>query len=312
MTEQVKNKNEFCENGSLYIREIKRCRCIRKKYDEYIISCKVHQRGEDNYHFRRGDGWISNYNGRKLWLDADALNTVLKAIDAFDAEVESAQTIDFDMLNLMDTDIVIYYRPAEDNKNVDINGKFDFILRYRDQDQDSDSEEKKIITQRLGDTAWWGILNELEGMDRRYVCGEKNRRLIQKPTAETISQHPLTAAAEKAGLVQLEKIVRLYYHLADKEDCRILAEMTGRRILPALPEEYNRYYTVDAANMTDDDYELLEISGYELLHRPYFAMKGHTHGKITLNPHTKYGSDAAREEEPAITFNEFLKLFGHE
>lgn len=308
MTDQLKNKNEFRENGNLYIRELRRCSCVRKEKDEYTLYCWVHQRGKDYYSFRKEDKWITKKNsaGRKLWLGEDAMNTVLKAIDAFDAESADPHAYAFDVLNLTDCELFqIFYRPAEDNRKVDFTERFDFILRYRRYDA---SEGKKTITERKNNITWKEILRNL----RLHIRREDTREIIQTPTPETISQHPLAAAAQKAGLVQLEKIIRLFYHLEDREDCRILAEMTGHRILPPLPKEYNHDYTVVAASMTGNDYRLLKISGYELLHRPYFGMKGLTHTKILLNPHTKYGLDAAGIEKPAITFGEFLKLFDNE
>ena len=41
-------------------------------------------------------------------------------------------------------------------------------------------------------------------------------------------------------------------------------------------------------------------------------MKGSTHSKITLNPHTKEGVDAAKDDEPSTSFAELLELFDNE
>ena len=57
------------------------------------------------------------------------------------------------------------------------------------------------------------------------------------------------------------------------------------------------------------DGKILYDSGYVLLHRPYFAMRGSTHSKYQLNPHTRRGVDAAKVDDPSISFVEFLKLF---
>lgn len=78
------------------------------------------------------------------------------------------------------------------------------------------------------------------------------------------------------------------------------------RTLPKLPEEFNRNYVVQADTI---DRTLLKDSGYSVLHRPYFAMKGSTHDNWMLNPHTRSGVDAAKKDEPAISFDEFLALF---
>ncbi|MBE6738666.1 MAG: hypothetical protein E7566_08500 [Ruminococcaceae bacterium] len=76
--------------------------------------------------------------------------------------------------------------------------------------------------------------------------------------------------------------------------------------LPKLSEKFNRNYYVKADTV---NIRLLSNSGYAMLHRPYFAMKGSTHSAITLNPHTKVCIDAAPMSEQAICFQDFLKLF---
>ena len=83
-----------------------------------------------------------------------------------------------------------------------------------------------------------------------------------------------------------------------------LSKILRLRVLPSLPKEYDRNYVVDSVN-----WALLERFGYTILHRPYFAMRGSTHEKWTLNPHTQIGIDAAKDEETAISFKEYLKLF---
>ena len=71
-----------------------------------------------------------------------------------------------------------------------------------------------------------------------------------------------------------------------------ISRLLRLRVLPSLPKEYDRNYVVNSANIA-----MLERSGYTIYHRPYFAMRGSTHEKWTLNPHTKCGVDAARDED---------------
>lgn len=78
------------------------------------------------------------------------------------------------------------------------------------------------------------------------------------------------------------------------------------RILPKLPKEYDKNYVVQADTV---DWPLLKNSGYTVMHRPYFAMPGSTHDNWMLNPHTRSGVDAAKKDEPAISFDEFLAMF---
>ena len=74
-----------------------------------------------------------------------------------------------------------------------------------------------------------------------------------------------------------------------------------------LDESHNIDYIVN--NITDENVKILEASGYRIIHRPHFAMRGSTHSKWILNPYNKSGVDAAKENDTAISFNEFLNLF---
>lgn len=82
-----------------------------------------------------------------------------------------------------------------------------------------------------------------------------------------------------------------------------------KKLLPALPQAYNRKYFVQTADM---DLTLLFDSGYTFFHRPYFAMYASTREAYTLNPHSKQGVDAAPKAAPSIPFQEFLQLFENE
>lgn len=86
----------------------------------------------------------------------------------------------------------------------------------------------------------------------------------------------------------------------------VLARLPGGRVLPPLPEEFDRYYTVNADNI---DRDLLRRSGYRILHRPGFAMRGNTYRKWQLNPARRFGLDFAADNAPALDFAEFLELF---
>ena len=64
-------------------------------------------------------------------------------------------------------------------------------------------------------------------------------------------------------------------------------ELFKRRVLPALPEEYDKIYYVDSSTVKP---AILHRSGYKIFHRPYFAMKNSTHGIWQLNPHKNTGA----------------------
>lgn len=88
-----------------------------------------------------------------------------------------------------------------------------------------------------------------------------------------------------------------------------LIEKMNGRILPGLPEEFDKNYVIDVAAIRDEVLALFRRSHYIIWHRPNYMLPGYTRHKITINPHQKGGMDAAKEEEVAITFGEFLALF---
>ena len=112
-----------------------------------------------------------------------------------------------------------------------------------------------------------------------------------------------TAKYYNDEILMLELLVR--ENLATNEESIRLSELTGRIILPKADIKYNKTYVVNS-NTVDD--EVLDQSGYRILHRPYFAMKGSTHSKWELNPYTKGGVDAASVDAEAITFDEYLEM----
>lgn len=99
------------------------------------------------------------------------------------------------------------------------------------------------------------------------------------------------------------------YRDGDKIRISEIENLTGKRILPPLPEEYDRDFIVDAGTIDEEIKALLVDSGYRIVHRPYFSMEGSTHKKWELNPHRKSVVDAAPVDAEAIPFYEFEALF---
>jgi hypothetical protein len=135
---------------------------------------------------------------------------------------------------------------------------------------------------------------------------EDQYEIFMSPDEKTIKDNPLYKYALSTGDELLAHKLKLYYRVATDEECGWLSETLGVRILPSLPEEYDKDYYVDADGI---DRDLLLNSGYRILHRPYFAMKGSTHSMCTLNQHTRGGIDAAKIGSEPVTFSEYLELF---
>ena len=295
MKEYRKNKNEYFEDGKLYIEKIKKCECHEKENDGYVIVCHIHQRGKRRYTYTKGAEFIEkdDNSGKKLWLSQKAMQTVKEAVSGFDETVEQAKTGDFERIEIKEMDYVIYIeKPIAGSGRVvkELND----IGHFR-------------ITQ-ISTGGIFGAMSNPPIFSHRY-CNNNSKRMdaiLIHPNEETIKENPFYLAALKSGDELLILKIKLFYNVATVEDCRRLTELTGTRVLSKLPEKYDRDYAVTKDSVS---YELLSNSGYRIMHRPYFAMMNHTHKNFVLNPHTKTGVDAAPAGEEPITFDEFLKLF---
>ena len=292
--EQMKNPNEYREDGKLFIKKIKRCKCMRKDGDIYTVECHVIQRGWNNFQYQKEDGKIENKGSNKiLWLGTEAKETLMKETAAFDSYVAATEKGEFSEIACEDAKFSLFFRPA--------NNWYDFVLRYKN------AKTGETTTEVFCDKSMDGILHYLQYLGE--ICESESKELFRNPTKANIDEHPVIIWARKNNDKKLEIIVKRHYHLETPKECSILAKILGIRILPPLPEEFDKPYVVDVCTMTDHSFFILDRSGYEILHRPYFAMMGSTHSKYTLNPHTKYGVDAAKVDSESISFDEFLELF---
>lgn len=224
-----------------------------------------------------------------LWLSEDARNDVNAALMAFDGKVErmkEGQPVSFSVGGY---DCRIYYRgergcPCE------------YFFEYKKDGKVWQNFYKYDPLHRLlCDAA--DLLEDRD--DHTYT-------VFVRASEETIEENPIYRAALAQGDLLFAKLLKLHYGIADNAECSALRERLGFRILPALSEEFDRNCAVDADTV---DIKLLSDSGYRILHRPCFAMKGCTHEKWEINPHRKSGVDAAPTGTPSISFGAFLRFF---
>ena len=135
-----------------------------------------------------------------------------------------------------------------------------------------------------------GFIDKTNGGRRLYLCEGAEKKLLA-------AVRRADAALKKPPKVKKQK---------GKDRIGFFARLFGLRVLPALPKEFDRNYFVDSDTI---DAGTLRRSGYTVVHRPYFAMIKSTHDAWTLNPHTKYGVDAAKTDDPTISFKDYLELF---
>ena len=294
---ECKNKNEYWCGNKLYIRAIRKCTCEEKSGDVYRLSCKIIERGERSYCYKPGDVFLARMsredpNDKRLWLTPEAIRTIEQTIAGFEARVAAVKT-EFVKATAKELNMDIYYKYQD--------GLYDLAIIWNG----PNGPDRQIILFGKCD------LTEMVSRIRFHVPYSLKEKCdvaksLIEPTAEIIEINPLYVAAGKTGDEKMQKLLKLYYHIATEEECLWLQNTLGVRVLPSLSEEYNRNYYVRGDEISEN---LLDHSGYTILHRPYFAMMNSTHSIWTLNPHTKIGVDAAKKDVTTISFSEYLAMF---
>lgn len=294
------NPNEYNLDGKRYIEKIKKCTCKELANGRYLLECSIHQRGCHEYEYEPGSDRLYKKNNKDkvLYLGDDAALKVKHAIEKWESRVRKAGEWKSVSMPGGDSGILIRYHRIRGDE-------FEYLLEYS-------REGRRSV--KIYENPWNSLhflLRDIAEVPGKGTPGSKYKSsdLLAQSTKETIEENPVYIAAKKQGDELFMKILKLHYGISTKEQNHFLAKLFGLRILPNLTEEFDRNYVVDADTV---DANLLHRSGYRMLHRPYFAMMNSTHSKITLNPHTKEGVDAAKDDEPSISFAEFLKLFDNE
>lgn len=289
------NSNEFTRDGRVFVRSISKCRCLEKKGDAYIMECKIAQRGKKDYRYIPGTHYISRASytqeGRGLWLTDDSELQLERSVGEFDAVIEKANAHGwgYSMDNSPCEVFALYYEPVPDFL-------YNFLIKYS---EDGDH----ICYSYLRSMTVNDIIRDVTALAHSEGAAYE---LLQNRTADSIAKNPIYIAAVNGGDMTLRNLIKLNYRIADYDECRYLSETTGRRILPPLPEGFNRTFAVDSSTVSA---ELLIDSGYSILHRQCISMRSEfTYTKWQLNPHTKMGRDFAQRDAETISFDEFVRM----
>ena len=290
----TKNPNEYWVGTRRYVREIRRCVIPEMVGDAFRCRCRLHERGENRYLFTPGEERLvkDDPSGKEFWLGEKAKETLLSEAGRAAAFVREAKE-HFFKTQTPDGGITLYWRRAGKEQ-------LDALLVFS-------AAGEAPLSQILRGAEIYGLLWRLRhpAFDLRREW-EASIKCFETDREETLVLNPLYRSAQEAGDLLLQKQIRIFYRLDSAEDVPDAEAALGLRVLPALPAGFDRMYVVDAA---EADIGLLARSGYTFIHRPNFAMRGHTREKRQLNPHTKTGVDAAKAEDAAIRFEDFLKLF---
>lgn len=289
----MKNHNEYYVDDRLYIKSIKRCSCNKQLGDYFELECKIHQRGGHEYYYTEGGGYISRHiGGKKLWLESEPLRDIKAAVECFRRNVSALREAADGSIDIKNPDFTFYYKQTPLHRyNILCAGiqNGNMHLQYNN----NVSIDEMIWNLRH----WYYGYNDIPNEAIAAITASSRKN---------IEQNPIYNCAVQNNDELLKHQLLVHYGIADKKECSWLAKFTGDKILPPLPEEYNKYYVVDS-----DTVELsrLNKSGYTIVHRPYFSMRNSTHKKWMLNPHTKEGVDAAADDADSMAFSDFLELF---
>ena len=283
-------ENEYMEDGKLFVKRIRKCICKEKTGGRYSLVCSIFERGEQTYDLSE-DGESLKRGERTFWLTEDAKKTVNDAVSYFEQDIK-------DFLSKEHVTSVITSTGSTVSYIENLIFRYDLLLCLKC----PEGENIKFMKNRTFDEMMSTI---------RWECHDRKEsdpvfQKILESKEDTIAENPLYAAAKASGDEKLMKRLKLYYNIATPKDCTFLGKLLGAKVLPKLPEAYDKNYVVDANTI---HMKILDDSCYTILHRPYFAMMGSTHSKWQLNPHTRRGVDAAKAAGESISFKEFLDLF---
>lgn len=282
----MKNANEYWEDGKLFIEKTKSCKCFEKIGNSHVLTCKIIQRGEHEYVYDIGADFLTKrYGTKKLWLTGSAKASALSAAQRMDSMIEKAQ---ISGPGFQDSEkFAVYYERK-------FSGRYDCLLAF------ADKENVRCFVcfeyADIGDIihkAAWSPIDETVA------------ELLRNSKADTIEKNPFYIAAVQKGDELLQKQLKAYYRIATDKECSRLSKLLGRKILPSLPESFDKAYVVDSDTIS---LRVLRDSGYVILHRPCFAMMGGTHSKWQLNPHTKTGLDAAPADAESVSFGDYVGM----
>ncbi len=300
MTDTIQNQNVYLRDGLYRVRTIRECKCFKKIGQRYYVRCRIQRRKDSPlnapdyvYYSDAGNGsGLLLAEGRRgprfaLYTDPKARETVSEAVKMFEYKTAVARAWPSFWFELYGSVFTLYYRHIEENL-------FDFMLCVKAGEETVALYERKTVKDPLK------TITELVGESERTKSPEEI-----DASGKTLPE-VLCEAASVGGDGKIALLIRHHYRCTDESDVPALEKLFGGRVLPPLPNEFDRYYAVNTASV---DFELLRRSGYQFLHRPYFAMRGCTRQKCKLNPARRFGVDFAENDEPAVDFNEFLMMF---
>lgn len=300
MTNTIQNQNVYLCDGLYRVRTIRECECFKKIGQRYYARCRIQRRKDSPlnapdyvYYSDAGNGsGLLLAEGRRgprfaLYTDPKARETVSEAGKTFEYKIAAARAWPSFGFEFSGSFFTLYYRHLEAEL-------FDFMLDVKA------GEETVALYERV---TVKDPIKTITGLVSEYERGKAPEEI---DTSGKALQEVLCAAAGEGGNGQIALLIRHHYRCTDESDVPALEKLFGGRVLPPLSNKFDRYFAVNTASV---DFELLRRSGYQFLHRPYFAMRGCTRQKCKLNPARRFGVDFGENDEETIDFDGFLKMF---
>lgn len=280
------NKNEYIADGKTWLVKIKYCCVIKKCGTRYTLTCRIHQRGLNDYTYEPAEECLVKGKIR-LFLTGNSFSTVRRAVDGFEEQLKRAFSEDGDYYSVPfpDVGINLHYRQT---------GEDLFAAFY----EITETNSIIAVSERP--------LRELLTSLPLSIFDDRFGKQAHPDQWEDYREHPLYRAAEKNGDTAMTMLFDLYFG-EKKEAAKALSRKYRKRLILKADKEYDKYYYL---SMKDVQIDILLKSGYRYLHRPYFAMQNSTHEMISVNPHQMDAVDAAPVNAVPISWQEFMDRFG--
>lgn len=284
----MKNGNEYKIDDRLYIKGIGKCDCVKKAGKHYFLNCMIIQRGEHLYCLPEDMDYILKpFGTKKIWLSPNSKATVQGAVKEFENNVACAHD-EFVKVTVGEFQTTLYYKHTSETS-------YDYLI-----EKENSGQEKELCfycDKTISNMIY--TVQQLQNCKGKLSSGEYKK---------SVNLNPLYISSLENNDIIMQLQIKLYYKEESEKDCSLLSEKLGFRILPRLSDNYNKNYIVDAKTI---DKSILEQSGYTILSSSFMTMMGdrYTRRKWKLNPYSKYAETKAEKELPAISFDEYLKLF---
>lgn len=294
----MKNTNEYEIGDRFYIAEIARCSVRAKQGEQYTLRCEIKQRGEKEYFYENGGEyiWHAGHGRKTLWLAESAKSAALSAVKQFERELLQLHAPDsrYVCVPLETCGMRLYYLRK--------NAVFCDVW-YEEPQKDRFSFFPNADMRQM--------LAEIPVDLRDPAAGA-----LTSPGETDYKSHPLYIIAKQNGDQTLCKQMELFFGQSDDKDAARMLSRVYRaegllkhgnaRLLERPEKDFDREYYLRASDIPT---AFMELSGYRLAHRPYFAMKNSTHAICTVNPFRKTLVDAGPIGATLTTWDDFYNAF---